>query len=74
MKFHTEREDSVGPITIQECEVTAPYSRGPGYSPGDLGSRPPSDHAATSPVPEIMHEIVPEDPVTAKWVLPPTGT
>jgi hypothetical protein len=74
MKFHTEREDSVGPITIQECEVAAPYSRGPGYSPGHLGPRPASDHAATSSVPEIMHEIVPEDPVTAKRVLPHTGT
>jgi hypothetical protein len=59
MRFRTERENSMGPTVIQEREGTAPYSPGPGYGPGDLGPRLPSDHAAMSPVPEIMNEIVP---------------
>jgi len=57
------------PTVIQEREITAPYSSGPVYNPGDLGPRLPSDHAATPLMPEIMNEIVPEDPMTAKRIL-----
>lgn len=61
----------MGPTVIQECEVPAPYSPGPGYGPGGLDPRLPSDHAATSPMPESMNEIVPEDTVTTKRILSP---